>query len=358
MSLFEEPLTSGPPHRRRVVGRALLTIALLLISAIAIMPSPYVIERPGVVFDTLGTIDGKPLIEMGEKTYPTTGKLNLLTVSLVGSPEKTPSWFEIAQAWIDPAQVIIPVDEAFPQNQTAEQSDAESKAMMEESQQDAVAAALIGLGYEVPRHLYVAEVFKAAPAAGKLAAKDFIEEANGVKIDSVETLRGVIMKNKTNPLTLVINRAGKKIERVVTPYLDGDTYRIGIFTGYTYDFPIKVTISTGDIGGPSGGMMFAIAITDKLTPGAMTGGLNISGTGTIDPSGKVGAIGGIRQKMYAALRADSNYFLAPAENCDEVVGAIPDGLNVIKVNTLSEAKSAIAKLASGVKPSSLPSCSK
>lgn len=358
MSLFEEPLASGPPHRRRAVGRALLTIALLLISAIAIMPSPYVIERPGVVFDTLGTIDGKPLIEMGEKTYPTTGKLNLLTVSLVGSPEKTPSWFEIAQAWIDPAQVIIPVDEAFPQNQTAEQSDAESKAMMEESQQDAVAAALIGLGYEVPRHLYVAEVFKAAPAAGKLAAKDFIEEANGVKIDSVETLRGVIMKNKTNPLTLVINRAGKKIERVVTPYLDGDTYRIGIFTGYTYDFPIKVTISTGDIGGPSGGMMFAIAITDKLTPGAMTGGLNISGTGTIDPSGKVGAIGGIRQKMYAALRADSNYFLAPAENCDEVVGAIPDGLNVIKVNTLSEAKSAIAKLASGVKPSSLPSCSK
>ncbi|MDE2386265.1 MAG: hypothetical protein KGL77_01015 [Actinomycetales bacterium] len=322
------------------------------------MPSPYVIERPGMVLNTLGLMDGKPIIQMGEKTYPASGRLNLMTVSLVGSPEQTPSWFEIAQAWIDPAQVIIPVDEAFPANQTAEQSDAESKAMMEESQQDAVAAALIGLGYDVPRHLYVAEVFKEAPAAGKLVAKDFIEQANGVNIDSVETLRAVIKRNKTNPLTLVVNRAGKKVEQVIKPYLDGDTYRIGIFTGYTYDFPIKVTISTGEIGGPSGGMMFALAITDKLTPGSMTGGLNISGTGTIDPTGKVGAIGGIRQKMYAAVRADSKYFLAPAENCDEVVGAIPDGLNVFKVSTLTDAKNAISKLVAGAKPSSLPSCTK
>lgn len=358
LSLFEEPLAHGPQRRRSAVGRVLFTVSLLLFSAIAIMPSPYVIERPGKVFDTLGSIDGKPIIEMGEKTYPTSGRLNLMTVSLVGSPEQTPSWFEIAQAWIDPAQVIIPLDEAFPANQTAEQSDAESKAMMEESQQDAVAAALNGLGYDVPRHLYVAEVSKGTPAAGKLVAKDFIEQANGVEIDSVETLRAVIMKNKTNPMTLVVNRDGKRVERVIEPYLDVDTYRIGIFTGYTYDFPIKVTISTGDIGGPSGGMMFALAITDKLTPGSLTGGLNISGTGTIDPTGKVGAIGGIRQKMYAAVRVDSKYFLAPAENCDEVVGAIPEGLSVIKVSTLADAKNAISKLVAGTKPSSLPNCNK
>jgi PDZ domain-containing protein len=358
LSLFEEPSEHGPLRRRRAVGRVLLTVSLLLLSAVAIMPSPYVIERPGRVFNTLGSIDGKPMIEMGEKTYPTSGRLNLMTVSLVGSPEQTPSWFEIAQAWIDPAQVIIPLDEAFPANQTAEQSDAESKAMMEESQQDAVAAALIGLGYEVPRHLYVAEVSKGAPAAGKLVAKDFIEQANGIVIDSVETLRAVIKKNKTNPLTLVVNRAGKSVEETITPYLDGDTYRIGIFTGYTYDFPIKVTISAGDIGGPSGGMMFALAITDKLTPGSLTGGLNISGTGTIDPTGKIGAIGGIRQKMYAAVRADSKFFLAPAENCDEVVGAIPDGLNVIRVGTLADAKNAISKLVAGAKPASLPTCNK
>jgi PDZ domain-containing protein len=90
----------------------------------------------------------------------------------------------------------------------------------------------------------------------------------------------------------------------------------------------------------------------------MTGGLNISGTGTIDVNGNVGPIGGIQQKMYAALRAGSKLFLAPSANCDEVIGHIPDGLNVIKVSTLAEAKSVVTKLAAGTSPASLPTCTK
>lgn len=358
LSLFEEPYAPIGGKRRRALGRVFLFIGIMLVSAIAIMPSPYVIERPGVVLNTLGINEGQPLVKIEGQTYPTSGELNLLTVSLVGSPEQTPSWFEIAQAWIDPAQTILPVDEVFPPNQTVQQSDAESKAMMEESQQDAVAAALTGLGYKVPRHLYISEVFKESPAAGKLIAKDFIQKANGQSIETVETLRKIIQTNGAKPLELEVLRAGKTESISLTPYLDSKTYRIGVMTGYTYDFPVKVTISTGDIGGPSGGMMFALAVTDKLTPGKMTGGLNISGTGTIDVDGNVGPIGGIQQKMYAALRAGSKLFLAPSANCDEVVGHIPDGLNVVKVSTLAEAKSAVAKLASGAKPSSLPTCTK
>ena len=358
LSLFEEPYAPIGGKRRRALGRVFLFIGILLVSAIAIMPSPYVIERPGVVLNTLGINEGQPLVKIDGQTYPTSGELNLLTVSLVGSPEQTPSWFEIAQAWIDPAQTILPVDEVFPPNQTVQQSDAESKAMMEESQQDAVAAALTGLGYKVPRHLYISEVFKESPAAGKLIAKDFIQKANGQSIETVETLRKIIQANGAKPLELEVLRAGKTESISLTPYLDSKTYRIGVMTGYTYDFPVKVTISTGDIGGPSGGMMFALAVTDKLTPGKMTGGLNISGTGTIDVDGNVGPIGGIQQKMYAALRAGSKLFLAPSANCDEVVGHIPDGLSVVKVSTLAEAKSAVAKLASGAKPFSLPTCTK
>ena len=325
-------------------------------SAIAVMPSPYVIERPGIVVDTLGNDGAEPIVQVSGKTFPTSGKLNLLTVSLVGSPERTPSWFEIAQAWIDPAQTILPLDEVYPPNQTVEQSDAESKALMEESQQDAVAAALIGLGYDVPRHIYVSEVFKETPAAGKFIAKDFIQKANGKPVDSLEALKAEIQANGAKTMTLQVRRAGSTHVVEVKPYLDGKTYRLGIMIGYTYDFPVKVKISTGDIGGPSGGMMFALAITDKLTPGKLTGGLNISGTGTIDARGNVGAIGGIQQKMYAALRAGSKLFLAPSSNCDEVVGHIPNGLNVIKVSTLTDAKKAIAALAAGTKPSNLPAC--
>lgn len=358
LSLFEELYAPTANRRRRTFGRAFLFIGILLVSAIAIMPSPYVIERPGVVVNTLGTDEIAPIVQVSGKTYPTSGQLNLLTVSLVGSPEQTPSWFEIAQAWIDPAQTILPLDEVFPPNQSVEQSDAESKAMMEESQQDAIAAALNGLGYSVPRHLYVSEVFKQTPAAGRLVAKDFIQKANGKIVDSLETLRAEIQANGAKPMVLEVLRSGA-IEKVeLTPYLDEKTYRLGVMTGYTYDFPVKVKIRTGDIGGPSGGMMFALAITDILTPGKMTGGLNISGTGTIDVNGNVGPIGGIQQKMYAALRAGSKLFLAPSTNCDEVVGHIPDGLSVIKVSTLAEAKSVVTKLAAGTSPASLPTCTK
>ena len=358
VSLFEEPYAPSASRRRKTLGRAFLAIGIVLVSAIAIMPSPYVIERPGIVVNTLGSADAKPVVEISGKTYPTSGELNLLTVSLVGSPERTPSWLEIAQAWIDPAQTIIPLEEVFPPNQTVEQSDAESKAMMEESQQDAIAAALIGLGYEVPRHLYVSEVFKETPASGKLIAKDFIQKANGKPLESLDQFKAEIQANGAKPMTLEVVRAGAKKDIVLTPYLDGKTYRLGVMIGYTYDFPVKVAIRAGDIGGPSGGMIFALAITDKLTPGQLTGGLNISGTGTIDAAGNVGAIGGIQQKMYAALRAGSKLFLAPSSNCDEVVGHIPEGLNVIKVSTLAEAKKAVADLASGVKPAELPTCSK
>jgi PDZ domain-containing protein len=84
-------------------------------------------------------------------------------------------------------------------------------------------------------------------------------------------------------------------------------------------------------------MMFALGIYDRLTPGELTGANNIAGTGTIDASGTVGAIGGIRQKLYGAQRAGAKFFLAPAENCNEVTGHIPSGLKVFSVKTFDDA---------------------
>ena len=104
-----------------------------------------------------------------------------------------------------------------------------------------------------------------------------------------------------------------------------------------YKFPFKVNINVGDVGGPSAGMMFSLGIMDKLTPGAMTGGKSIAGTGTITPEGEVGPIGGIQQKMVGARDAGATVFLTPADNCAEAVKAVPDGLTLVKVATLHEA---------------------
>jgi PDZ domain-containing protein len=120
---------------------------------------------------------------------------------------------------------------------------------------------------------------------------------------------------------------------------------------------VKVNLQVSDIGGPSGGMMFALGIYDRLTPGALTGGKNIAGTGTVNSLGEIGPIGGIRQKMYGAERSGATHFLAPVGNCSEVVGHIPTGLTVISVRTFDEALVAVEAIANGKDTKQLGSCS-
>ena len=113
------------------------------------------------------------------------------------------------------------------------------------------------------------------------------------------------------------------------------------------DSDIDATFGLQDVGGPSAGSMFALGIVDSLTPGDLTGGKDIAGTGTIEIDGQVGAIGGIRQKMAGAQDAGSDYFLAPASNCSEVVGHEPRGMEVFAVSTLHEAVGAVEAIAAG-----------
>jgi PDZ domain-containing protein len=104
-------------------------------------------------------------------------------------------------------------------------------------------------------------------------------------------------------------------------------------------------------------MMIALGIYDRLTPGALTGGKNIAGTGTVNSEGEIGSIGGIRQKMYGAERSGATHFLAPVGNCSEVVGHIPTGLTVISVRTFEEALAATEAIANGRDTKQLGSCS-
>lgn len=118
---------------------------------------------------------------------------------------------------------------------------------------------------------------------------------------------------------------------------------------------IKVSMHVDDIGGPSAGMMYSLGLIDKLTEAEESGGKTIAGTGTIDKNGKVGEIGGIRLKMLGAKRDGATWFLAPAGNCDEVVGHIPAGLGVVKVSTLDEAYEALTAIGQG-QTSTLAQC--
>jgi PDZ domain-containing protein len=121
----------------------------------------------------------------------------------------------------------------------------------------------------------------------------------------------------------------------------------------SFKFPFQVKINIGNVGGPSAGMMFALAIIDKLTPSNLTGGKFIAGTGEIEVDGAVDPIGGIQQKMAAARAAGATVFLAPADNCSDTAGSVPAGLRVVKVSTLRGAIGALKAVKAG-KP--VPSC--
>jgi PDZ domain-containing protein len=130
------------------------------------------------------------------------------------------------------------------------------------------------------------------------------------------------------------------------PYLG-----IGVGELYAADFPITFTLE--DVGGPSAGLTFAMGIVDKLTPIDLTAGQHVAGSGTITPTGEVGPIGGIRQKLAGAREAGATLFLMPVEHCAESEGHIPDGLTVTPVATLSEAISAVEAFAAGAP---VPTC--
>ena len=161
------------------------------------------------------------------------------------------------------------------------------------------------------------------------------------------------------PATISIVREGVAQDITVSPVLsEAETPSpiIGVEIGATYVFPVEIAVQLGDVGGPSAGQMFALAIVDKLTPGSLTGGAMVAGTGTISEAGAIGPIGGIRQKMYGAVRAGADYFLAPASNCDEVVGHIPDGLRVFAVDSLGDSIAALNIIATGASTATLTKC--
>lgn len=365
MALFTDDHTGlhGQPTRRLRVGWIVLLIAVVCGLLLAMVPSPYVIEQPGPVFDTLGSAknaDGTevPLITIeDQKTFPTDGSLNMLTVSVVGNPDQRVSWLQVAGAWFNPDKAVVPLEAVFPPNVTTEQRNTENQAAMVDSQQEAIAAALTHQGIGYSTNVAVMSLTSDSAATDILKPNDQIIMVNGAPIADITDLRAALKANGAgNPAAFGIVRDGEDATVEITPVEKDGAVIAGINVKTDYEFPFPVTIELNNVGGPSAGMMFALGIIDKLTPESLTGGADIAGTGTIDPAGTVGPIGGIQQKMVGAKDAGAKWFLAPAANCNEVTGHIPDGLHVFAVETLDDATTALDAVSSGQDLDALPTC--
>ena len=323
----------------------LLIAAIGTAAAIAVsvlIPVPYVILGPGPTLNTLGKdSSGQPLITIsGHPSYPTSGHLNMVTVTYQGCQGNTFNIFTALVAWLNPHEAVVPEGEICPAGQTQQQTQQQDTQQMTSSQQSATAAALTELHIPYQTQVVVAQTVPGYPAHGVLRAGDVITAVDGKPVTSESDLSTLISAHPAgSTLTLTILRDGRTEQVQVGTKLSGGHPVMGVEITEQYKFPFNVNFSVGDIGGPSAGLMFALGIIDKLTPMNLTGGKFIAGTGEIEASGKVDPIGGIQQKMIAARQAGATIFLTPTSNCPDTKGAVPAGLRLVSVSTLSQAVS-------------------
>jgi len=349
-----------PGTRPGLVPAVLLTatfVAIALAAALTFVGLPYVVMSPGPATNILGKVDGKPLLSVeGAPTYPTSGTLDFTTVSVDGGPGVRVTLYDLAGAWLSGSQEILPEEQVYPPEQTEKDAQEEGAAEMAGSQSVATATALRALGRTVPEMIVIAGVPDNSPSKGVFEADDVLVSVDGDPATSSDAVRAAVQRHQPgDTFPVVVRRDGK--EQTVTAKTGEAAGRtvMGVGLRLDYDLPVDVTLRTGNVGGPSAGLMFSLAIYDALTPGELTGGKNIAGTGTMADDGVVGPIGGIRQKLVGARRAGADYFLAPAENCDEVKGNVPGGLRVVKVGSFDEGVSAVREIGAG-NAASLPTC--
>lgn len=331
-------------ERRKTVGTLATLTSLVALATMAFLPSPFITQSPGPTFDTLGETDEGPIIEVADaETYPAEGELRLLTISLRGNPDSPLNWAEVAAAYFSPDQTVLPMESVYG-SVTVEERNQQSQADMDNSQDTAIAAALISLGYDVDVRVIAVGVQPGSPAEGVFEEGDVLLTVNGNQIWDAYSIRAAAAESE-GPLTIEYERDGEHAEATVEPQETDGLRLIGVQAVSEVDLPLDVSIALPNVGGPSAGMMFSLGVIERLTPGSMTGPVAWAGTGTVSVSGAIGSIGGVVQKMHGALDAEADWMLVPEENCAEVAGNVPAGLNVVPVETLEQARDVIETVA-------------
>jgi PDZ domain-containing protein len=348
---------------RRVTTLVVASVlALVLAVGGAVMRVPYVALGPGPVTDTLGKrSDGVALIMItGRQTYPTSGHLDLTTVSVAGGPPDPINLATALRGWLDRSVAVVPQELVYPPQESSKEIEQQNTQDMLDSQQSATTAALRALSIPVGTSVAVRSVAKGKPADGRLKPEDVIRSVDGTAVTSTDELRKLISRCPPgSSLRLQVTRAGKPLTVELTTVgdpADGNRSVIGIEPMLRHVYPFKVSFGLRDVGGPSAGLMFALGIIDKLTPGPLTGGKFVAGTGEISDDGTVGPIGGIQQKIVAARRAGATIFLTPAANCAAASRNRPAGLQLVKVTKLADALSSLKVLSAAAAGAGVPVC--
>ncbi len=327
---------------------------------------PYAAEGPGPTVDTLGEVEGVQVVDV-ESTEGKTeveqpkGQLNMTTVSV----RTNMSLAQVIARWASTEDTIVPVEQIIPQDMTQEEVTEANEAQFTQSESAATVAAMDYLGK--PVEIVVAKVMDDAAAAGALEAGDILTSVDGQAVSKPEEAQKLIQaKAPGDEVKLGFKRAADESaqpddkadaakgakEQTATVTLgenpnDKKQALLGILMSSQPVTDVEVTYNLQDIGGPSAGMMFSLAVIDKLSPGDLTGDHFVAGTGTIAEDGTVGPIGGIVHKVRAARDAGAELFLAPSSNCAEAMSRDTGDMVVASVDTIADAVVAMDAFAHG-----------
>jgi PDZ domain-containing protein len=328
-------------------------LAVLLV----VVPVPFVSWSPGGTRDTLGNVGNEPLIKIsGAPTYATTGQLDMTVVSVTPADARLSLPQALLAYWL-PSRDTLPRDAVYAPGKSAEEVESEDAEMMETAQDDAVVAALRADNQPVTEMPVVSEVTVGGPAHKLLLPGDLILRVDGSRTEDdaavLKRIRDHKVGEKVNfqvirdkiPILITVVTAESPTQSEVPV--------VGIKVSKGYRYSPRISFDIGQkIGGPSAGLVFALAIYDKLTPGELLAGRHVAGTGSITPAGDVGSIGGIQEKIAGAQKAGATAFLVPDENCADTAG-VNTTMTLVKVSTLTDAIKAVGELDN---PAELPHC--
>lgn len=320
----------------RVAGYPLLITVFVIVFAAAWVRLPLFSFGPGPAREVtpLIRIDGAP-------TYGSAGHLVMTTIRF----DRLTALGAFA-TWVDPDRSVVGEEVVYPPGLTPAEEAERAISQMDQSKIDAVVVVLSELT-DYPREhgpgALIESVGPGCPADGELFPGDVIVRIEGERVDSrreaVRLLDGV---PDDQPIDFRVRTDDEthdvRLTRGACP--GSEEPLVGILLVAT--FPLEIAIESGEVGGPSAGLMWALGLYDLMTPGDLTRGRTIAGTGSIDLDGNVGPIGGVRDKVVAAREAGADVLLVPEENLAELRGVSTDGLDLIPVASFEEALDALA----------------
>jgi Lon-like protease len=331
---FTEERLPAPPEPQAPRSRLSRLVFLIPVLALAVVlyfiPLPYYVISPGSAEDV------EPLIRIrSHQVYPSQGHFLLTDVYLY-----QPNTYRAFWAWIDRTEAVVPQSEILAPGETPQQNFQVALSQMDTSKIDAAVVALTEYTDYPEEHrpgVLVESVATGTPAEGRLFAGDLIVAVDGDRVTGLGMMRRRIRAaGAGHELTFTVTAGGETRTVRVAPKTFPKLDHPAIGVVLVNNFPFPLTIESGNIGGPSAGLMWTLGLVELLTPGDLTGGERIAGTGTIDLEGSVGPIGGVEQKVVAAERAGATVFFVPIDNA-AAARSIRAHITLVPVKTYQDA---------------------